>query len=162
MGKRGRKSAIETQKVEGQVLALHMAGKSQQRIGQELGLSRSAVQAYLAKVKSMSELNTNNDNKFPTNKALLEAQVRLEINQENALSELSKQLQDYTDEYNRAPDDKAKYAWSQNRIRILQEMNKVTGLYEPRACKAEVTEDDIPMTDEELIERAKSIIERRA
>jgi transcriptional regulator len=136
MGRRGPKSEIEKQGLGDRVLALKLAGNSYQDIADTLGLDKGQIQSYLSKVKQPNGKTANNSIQTTTARELLTNQIRLEISQETALSELSKQLQDYTDEYNRAPDDKAKYAWSQNRIRILQEMNKVTGLYEPRQCNA--------------------------
>jgi transposase len=156
MGKAGRKGVVETKGLGDQVTALYLNGISYREIAASLGLEYNQVQTYLAKVKRPARLKANKVMELPIEKGVIANHIRLEINQENALSELAKQLDDYSKEYDRALDSKEKYAWSQNRIRILQEMNKVTGLYEPRPCNTApapaVEVNDETYTTEELRE----------
>ena len=155
MGKRGPKNPIEKKDIGDQVIAMHLDGKSQQVIADKLGIKRHQVQTYLSRINVLSVENLNNPN---TN-----GQVRLEINQENALSELANQLQDYSDEYEGALDPKEKFAWSQNRIRILQEMNRVTGLYGSK-CASPTTDPQVlldQLSDEEVERRARDILAKR-
>ena len=60
----------------------------------------------------------------------------MEVTQENALSQLSKQLSEYTDEYEKARtggDPEMATRWAALRLKLLDMMNKVTGLYNERA-----------------------------
>ncbi|MFA5379943.1 MAG: hypothetical protein WC455_29555 [Dehalococcoidia bacterium] len=153
------RSEIDKKGLGREVLSLHLSGKPSREIGTELGIGYKGVQAYIKAIQEPTKAkNGKVSRKLPTLE-LLENHVRLEISQESALSELSKQLEDYTIEYERAPDDKAKYAWSQNRIRILQEMNKVTGLYEPRPCNIAPTPIIENTEDTYTTEELREIIE---
>ena len=63
----------------------------------------------------------------------LRENIKLELSQEHTLSELATQLKQYTDNYEASMfkgDEKAAYAWSQNRIKLLQQMISITGLEE--------------------------------
>jgi hypothetical protein len=90
----------------------------------------------------------NNDQKSihtPPAIDTIRATMRLEITQENTLSELAVQMKDYTDQYNNAMergDEKAAYAWSQNRIKLIDMMAKITGLY----VQKERAEESKPIT----------------
>lgn len=98
---------------------LVLAGKSDTFIMNELGVSRDAIVSYRkVKPKALNSLILDK----------LKGPLRLEITQENALSELSLQMADYTKEYKEAafPDEKQK--WGALRLRCLENMIKVTGL----------------------------------
>ncbi len=61
--------------------------------------------------------------------------IRLEVNQENALTELSNQMHEYTKQYEQALADgdmRLAGSWSQNRMALLDKMLRVTGLYSER------------------------------
>jgi hypothetical protein len=157
------RSEIDKKGLGREVLSLHLSGKPSREIGEELGIGYKGVQAYIRAIQEPTKAkNGKVSRKLPTVE-LLENQIRLEINQESALSELSDQLKEYTDQYNNATDERSKYAWSQNRIKILQEMNKVTGLYMPKPSgpPPDPAGDVFNMSDEELENKARAILERR-
>lgn len=116
-----------------------ITGGTNTQIGKDLGVSRQ----YVAKVRDKLQ----NKQELITNTAELKAVIRLEINQENTLSELANQMKDYTDRYNKAMDandERSAYAWSQNRIKLVDMMAKITGLYNPRPI--EPTANDSAIT----------------
>jgi hypothetical protein len=99
--------------------SLVLEGKSDTAIMKELGVSRDAIVSYRkVKPKALQSLELDR----------LKGPLRLEINQENALSELSLQMADYTKEYQATsfPEDRQK--WGLLRLRCLENMLKVTGL----------------------------------
>jgi hypothetical protein len=120
---------IIRQGLQDKAAQLLLDGKTTYAISKELNVSRGAVSTFKALLmKADQSLQTNG----------MKAVARLEISQENALSELSKQLEQYTENYERSMrpnedgkvDEKGAYAWSTNRISLLREMLKVTGLYD--------------------------------
>ena len=113
--------------------SLVLEGKSDTAIMKELGVSRDAIVSYRkVKPKALQSLELDR----------LKGPLRLEINQENALSELSLQMADYTMQYKAAlgegqvgsPDKPiivdmdAAHKWGLLRLRCLENMLKVTGL----------------------------------
>jgi predicted transcriptional regulator len=121
--------------LQGEVLAAILEGKPHTQIATELGLSRGAVAAYAKKVSNPAQsLQSRQD---------VRGAIRLEISQENALSDLADQMKEYTDRYEKAikgDDMKAAYAWSARRVDLLEKMLKVTGLYEAPMTKQEPLE----------------------
>jgi len=121
-----RKSLIRDKGLGTEIQWLRMNGNTHEKIKDQINekhditLNRRQVSRYLESL---------NDNDLePTKDA-----IRLEINQENAVSELSNQLSEYTANYNEAMnrlDEKAGFGWSRNRLDILEKMLKVTGLYD--------------------------------
>ena len=93
-----------------------------------LGFDSTAVSRYLRNTLDIEQ------------EANARAAIRLEVNQENAVSELSSQLNEYTANYNAAMDrgdERAAAVWSRNRIDLLKEMLRVTGLYDKARREAE-------------------------
>ena len=101
---------------------LMLDGKTDTDIAKELEVPRKSVYAFKRKMGIGNESGQT---------SVLKATIRLEISQENALSELAKQLKQYSDNYDRAmhEDEKAAILWSRNRIDLLKEMFRITGLY---------------------------------
>jgi predicted transcriptional regulator len=144
---------------------LILDGKTTYAISKELGVSRGAVSTFKGMLmKADQSLQTNG----------IKAVARLEISQEEALSQLSTQLQQYTENYEKAMkpdgdgkvDEKAAYAWSCQRIALLDKMLRVTGLYcekvkPPKDEEQQLNEAAGMMSDQELEERVKQIVERR-
>lgn len=121
MGKRGPQVSVK----DSEIMDLIYTGVSQVQVAERLKLSRGYVRKVCNKYK-------NSDITKPLHPEVREI-IRLEITQENTLSELTKQMKEYTDRYNQAiaaGDEKAAYAWSQNRIKIIDMMAKITGLYD--------------------------------
>lgn len=143
--------------LQDKVLALLLEGKPHTGIARELGITRRAVDSY-AKLISNGAQSVRNGG--PVKGAL-----RLEISQENALSELSKQIGQYTENYELAiseGDGKAAYAWSTNRIALLREMLKVTGLYAEKVQAPPSEQEALArMSDEEVERRAREILAKR-
>jgi predicted transcriptional regulator len=121
--------------LQGEVLAAILEGKPRTQIATELGVSRGAVAAYAKKISNPAQsLQSRQD---------VKGAIRLEISQENALSDLADQMKEYTDRYEKAikgDDMKAAYAWSSRRVELLEKMLKVTGLYEAPTTKEEPIE----------------------
>ena len=139
MGKRGPKAGAS----EAVIMDKIITGGTNTQIGKDLGVSRQ----YVAKVRDKLQ----NKQELITNTSELKAIIRLEINQENTLSELAEQMKDYTDQYNKAMnnnDEKAAYAWSQNRIKLVDMMAKITGLYNPRPIEQQSTDSAITINFE--------------
>jgi len=107
------------------IIAKHLNGLSYSQIGRDLRITRQTVSKV---VKKYIETNTSLTI-TPTAVDELRTVIKLEITQENTLTELSTQLAEYTDEYNKATDPREKVAWSQNRLKIIDMMAKITGLY---------------------------------
>ena len=132
-----RKSKIEQLGLGTEIQFLRMDGKLQEEIAliinerHDVSINRRMVSRYL-------ECLNNNDRE-----ATIES-IKLEINQENAVSELSNQLSEYTNNYNEAMkrcEERAAAVWSRNRIDLLKEMLRVTGLYDKARKEAEREED---------------------
>lgn len=127
MGKRGPKPNAS----DSEIARLLLQGQTMQEVADALGVS-------LSKVKLVKRSHIKPDNNLPAVDKL-KAVVRLEITQEKTLSDLASQLKEYTDRYNAAKtanDEKAAYAWSQNRIKIIDMMAKITGLYDKKPEQA--------------------------
>ena len=132
-----RRSKIEQLGLGTEIQFLRADGKLQEEIAliinerHDVSINRRMVSRYL------EGLNDND------REATIET-IRLEINQENAVSELSNQLTEYTNNYNEAMnrcDERAAAVWSRNRIDLLKEMLRVTGLYDKARKEAEREED---------------------
>jgi len=117
---------------DSEIINQHLNGLNYTQIGENLKLTRQTVSKVVKK-----HLEDNNQlTKQPTNQPIslddMRTIIKLEITQENTLTELSEQMKDYTDNYERAvknEDEKSAYAWSQNRLKIIDMMAKITGLY---------------------------------
>lgn len=123
MGKRKQKDS--------EILALHLNGLNYTQIAKRLNLTRQTVAKVVKNCTNGNQILTDGSTSIETLKDV----IRLEITQENTLTELAEQLKDYTDQYEAAKgrdDEKAAYAWSQNRIKLIDMMAKITGLYNPR------------------------------
>lgn len=123
MGKRKQKDS--------EILALHLNGLNYTQIAKQLNLTRQTVAKVVKNCTNGNQILTNDSAGIETLKDI----IRLEITQENTLTELAEQLKDYTDQYEAAKkrdDEKAAYAWSQNRIKLIDMMAKITGLYNPK------------------------------
>ena len=118
--------------LQDKVLAAILEGKPHTQIATDLGMSRGAVAAYAKKISNPAQsLQSRQD---------VKGAIRLEISQENALSDLADQMKEYTDRYEKAVKDddmKAAYAWSARRVDLLEKMLKVTGVYEAPTAKQE-------------------------
>ena len=135
MVKTGKRSTKDSE-----IIALHLNGLSYTQIGKKLNLTRQTVAKVVKNYTNGNKILTNG----PTSVEVLKDAIRLEINQENTLSELAEQLKDYTDRYNKAmeaEDERSAYAWSQNRIKLVDMMAKITGLYNPRPIEQTPTEN---------------------
>ena len=117
---------VERANLEGKALALLTGGKGIRATAKELGVSEKAVRNFRDKMRKGGEKDDF---------AALKGRLRLDLTQENALSELSKQMKQYTDNYDRAilEDEKAALLWSRNRIDLLEKMLRVTGIYDRAA-----------------------------
>jgi hypothetical protein len=114
--------------LQDKAIRLMLDGKPDVDIAKELGVTRQAFYAYKKKARNLTE------------SVQAKGMIRLEISQENALSELSGQMLQYTENYERSMqngDEKGAYAWSARRIDLLEKMLKVTGLYEAPTTKQE-------------------------
>ena len=132
MGKRGPQVSVK----DSEIMDLIYTGVSQVQVAERLKLSRGYVRKVCDKYK-------NSDITKPLHPQVREI-IRLEITQENTLSELAKQMKDYTDQYEKAMntgDERSAYAWSQNRIKLVDMMAKITGLYNPRPIEQTTTID---------------------
>jgi len=121
MGKRGPQVSVK----DSEIMDLIYTGVSQVQVAARLKLSRGYVRKVCDKYK-------NSDITKPLHPEVREI-IRLEITQEKTLNDLTAQMKEYTDRYNQATaagDEKAAYAWSQNRIKIIDMMAKITGLYD--------------------------------
>ena len=115
-----RRNEIEKRGLQNQVLEDRLNGLSLREIAKKHDLKLDCVHRHLKKVEGNNQT------------VAIRQTIRLEITQENALTELSKQMQVYTQNFERAMkdgDEKSAYAWSQNRIALLDKMLRVTGLY---------------------------------
>jgi len=130
-----RKSKIEELGIGTEIQFLKHDGKSFREIAEVvtarhgMTITKNNISRYLAK------LERSNTDVIQTKEY-----IRLEINRENAISELSAQLNEYTDNYNNAMtrgDERAAAVWSRNRIDLLKEMLRVTGLYDKARKEAE-------------------------
>jgi len=124
---------------DSEIITLHLNGLNYTQIAKKLNLTRQTVAKVVKNYTNGNKVLTNG----PTSVEVLKDAIRLEINQENTLSELAEQLKDYTDQYNKAMsnnDEKAAYAWSQNRIKLVDMMAKITGLYNPRPIEQTPTD----------------------
>ena len=102
-----------------------LQGHTIERVAKDLSVSEWKV----AQVRK----HIRNPTQTPGTTDALKAVIRLEISQESALSDLATQIKDYTDNYNDAMnrgDEKAAFGWSQNRIKCVDMMARITGLYE--------------------------------
>lgn len=154
---------IIKQGLQDKVLAAILEGKPHTQIATELSVSRGAVAAYAKKISNPAQsLQTRQD---------VKGAIRLEISQENALSDLADQMKEYTDRYNKATkegDEKAAYAWSARRVDLLEKMLKVTGLYEAPTVKQEplvikfIEVGDRDEEDKKIIvwEKLRAVIEK--
>lgn len=139
MGKRGPRPKA----TDAEIINLLLSGQTNAEVAKALGVSESKV-----KVVKRTFIKPNQN--VPTVE-LLKAVVKLEITQENTLSELSSQLAEYTEQYNeakKAGDERSAYAWSQNRLKIIDMMAKITGLYNPRPVEQQTTDPAITITFE--------------
>lgn len=118
MGKRGPKAKAS----DAEIINGLLNGLTTLEVATSLGVSES-------KVKLVKREHMKPDQNLPSIE-VLKAVVRLEITQENTLTELSEQLAEYTTQYKDATDPREKHAWSQNRLKIIDMMAKITGLYE--------------------------------
>jgi transposase-like protein len=125
---------------DSEIIALHINGLNYTQIANKLDITRQTVAKVVKNYTNGNAILTNE----PTDIETLRQVVRLEITQENTLSELANQMKDYTDQYNKAMsnnDEKAAYAWSQNRIKLIDMMAKITGLYNPRPIEQTPSEN---------------------
>jgi len=143
--------------LQDKALALILSGKRNVDIIAELGVPRKAFYAWKKTLSKGDEMGT------------IRQQVRLEISQEKALSELATQLKQYTDNYElamKAGKTSEAYSWSSRRVDLLEKMLKVTGLYDAntrldKELPPQSIQDDVALlSDEELIRRATDIITR--
>ena len=134
-----RKSKIEQLGIGTEIQFLKSDGKSLQETADVVTarhgvkVTKNNVSRYLAKLERSG-----------TDVIQTKEYIRLEINQENAVSELSNQLTEYTNNYNEAMkrcNERAAAVWSRNRIDLLKEMLRVTGLYDKARKEAEREED---------------------
>ena len=152
--------------LQDKALAGILEGKPYTQISKELGVSRGALTAYSKKISNPAQTIQNGQ--------AVKGSIRLEISQENALSDLSKQMEQYTENYQRSMqngDEKGAYAWSSRRVDLLEKMLKVTGLYdasvspaaqdEPIKIVFQEVEAVHQMPDAELERRAIEIITKR-
>ena len=100
-------------------LELELARKSDTEIMKELGISRETIVSYRKLAPKVRESPT-----FETMKSV----IRMEVSQENALTELSLQMADYSKEYRDADTPEDRQRWGALRLRCLETMIKVTGL----------------------------------
>lgn len=131
MGKRGPKAKAS----DAEIINGLLNGLTNLEVATSLGVSESKVK--LVKAQHMKP------NQNLPSVELLKAVVRLEVTQENTLSELSTQMAEYTRQYDEAKDPREKHAWSQNRIKIIDMMAKITGLYDKPMDR---TDKDITIT----------------
>lgn len=127
MGKRGPR----TNASDSEITSLLLQGRTIVEVSNALGVSQS-------KVKNVKAKFVKQDPNLPAVDKL-KAVVRLELTQEKTLNDLTAQMKEYTDRYNQATaagDEKAAYAWSQNRIKIIDMMAKITGLYDKKPEQA--------------------------
>lgn len=125
---------------DSEIVALHVNGLNYTQIAEQLNITRQTVAKVVKKHTENNKALTNE----PASIDVLKATIRLEINQENTLSELANQMKDYTDQYEKAMsagDERSAYAWSQNRIKLVDMMAKITGLYNPRPIEQTATID---------------------
>ena len=125
---------------DSEIIAQHLNGLNYTQIAEQLNITRQTVAKVVKKHTENNNVLTNE----PTSIDVLKATIKLEITQENTLSELSTQLAEYTEQYNeakKAGDERSAYAWSQNRLKIIDMMAKITGLYNPRPVEQTTTID---------------------
>lgn len=155
-----RKSAIEERDIGEYIITARLDGMTQAEIAEKFDLNEGQVQRYLAKV---------DETRLTQRKSARRDALILEINQENAISELAKQLNEYSVNYNDAMnrgDEKAAYGWSRNRLDILEKMLRVSGLYDKarRQAEREIDEVQISIVDtaefEELISDLGRLMEK--
>jgi len=133
MGKRGPKAGVSDAIIMDKIIE----GWTDTKISKTLEVSRPVVARVRKDYMDHHKTITNIDELRPI--------IKLEITQENTLSEMALQMKDYTDQYNSAMsrgDEKAAYAWSQNRIKLIDMMARTTGLYNQR----ERAEESKPIT----------------
>jgi DNA-binding MarR family transcriptional regulator len=114
------------------IMALHVNGRTFTAIGKELGITRQYVAKVVKRYLAADASLTMSDE--------YRAAVRLEVTQENALTELITQLNDYNEEYVKAGkggDKEMQSRWAALRLKTLDLMNKVTGLYDERKVAAQ-------------------------
>ena len=129
------------------IIALHINGFNYTQIAEQLNITRQTVSKVVKKYTENNKALTNE----PTSLEALKNVIKLEITQENTLSELAKQMKDYTDQYEKAMkagDERSAYAWSQNRIKLVDMMAKITGLYSPRPIEQTPTDSSITINFE--------------
>ncbi len=151
--------------LQDKALALILDGsKRNNEIIAELGVPRKAFYSWKKSLSKGTQMGT------------IRQSVKLEVSQENALSELTRQLQQYTDNYDKAmeaagqaeTEGEAKslrgeaHSWSARRVDLLKEMLKVTGLYaegmRPKPDKDDPDADVERMTDQELRDNAAKLL----
>jgi transposase len=105
--------------LQDKALALILEGLPNVRIIKELGVSRDTFYAWKRKL--------SNPNLCPT----VRGAVRMELSQENAVSEIVDQLYDYTQNYRNAMargDEELAGKWANLRTKLGETWVKVTGL----------------------------------
>ena len=115
-----RRNEIEKRGLQNQVLEDRLNGLSLREIAKKHDLKLDCVHRHLKKVEGNNQT------------VAIRQTIRLEITQENALTELSKQMQEATEGFDKAKveDDQRMMAmWSERRIALLDKMLRVTGLY---------------------------------
>ena len=142
---------IIKQGLQDKATRLLLDGKGDIDIAEELGVSRKAISSFKRKIRKGAEkVQTAQTEALQT--AILKGAIRLEISQENALSDLSMQMIQYTAHYEQAvknDDMKAAYAWSARRVDLLEKMLKVTGLYDAPTMKGD---QELPRIFEVVLE----------
>jgi predicted transcriptional regulator len=139
------------------IIAAYKANGTYSKTAKELNISRQHVSKVVRKYNTINTTITKCDECKST--------LIMEITQENALSDLSNQMKQYTDNYQTAiekKDEKAAYAWSTARRDLLEKMLKVTGLYNtPLPTPIFAQESVGNLSDEEVEARARAILRKR-
>jgi hypothetical protein len=152
MAKRGPKSAV----TDAEIAARIVAGKNDSEIARAFHIGRTRV----ARVRNLSNgLNcVSIDSPIETIKAV----CRLELNQEETRNEFADQLYEYTKNYKRAlleNDIDAATKWSALRVRLLENMVKISGIDRMRDDTGQSAQQLLSnMSDEEVRERARAIL----
>lgn len=145
-----RTSEIEKQGLGDEIITARMNGCTYSQIAQDYSLSIDQVQRFLRK--------QNETQIIPKM-----SQIKLQIRQEDAISDLAVQMAEYTQHYQDAMnrgDEKAAYAWSRNRLDLLKEMLKCSGVYDKAKKEADRKEDmeiKVRWVDQETLENERAL-----
>lgn len=145
---------------DAEIAVLITQGKSNSDVARALHVDRKRV----AKVRSMANLPSESL-KLPVPLDTVRAIVRLEMSQEETISEFTEQLMEYTQNYRTAikdGDHNAAGKWAVLRLQLLDRMIQISGLQNRAARKEESAQDLLnSMTDEEVERRAREILAKR-